>query len=134
MPDGPEIVVRKARPADVGTLVSFNAAMAKETENRSLDTDQLTNGTKAVFESPDKGFYLVAEADGRTVGTLLITSERSDWRTGPFGGYRACMFGRIGDAVGYTARCTGGLIRPPVPVWMFAESVSMSIEQTSLLR
>ena len=84
MPDVPEIVVRKARPADVGTLVSFNAAMAKETENRSLDTDQLTNGTKAVFESPDKGFYLVAEADGRIVGTLLITSEWSDWRNGTF--------------------------------------------------
>ena len=84
MADVPEIQIRKARPADLETLVSFNAAMAKETENRSLDPDQLTKGTKAVFESLDKGFYLVAEADGRIVGTLLITFEWSDWRNGTF--------------------------------------------------
>ena len=84
MPPRPEITIREARPADVGTLVKLNSAMAEETENRSLDVDQLTKGTEAVFESPDKGFYLVAEVHGRIVGTLLITFEWSDWRNGSF--------------------------------------------------
>ena len=79
-----ETVIRKATPRDIGALVECNAAMAKETENKSLDLDRLTNGVAAVFESPQKGFYLVAEAGGSVVGGLLITFEWSDWRNGTF--------------------------------------------------
>ena len=84
MPTPPEISVREATLADIETLVSFNAAMAMETENRSLDSGLLTRGTEAVFESPEKGFYLVAEVCGSVVGALLITFEWSDWRNGSF--------------------------------------------------
>jgi GNAT superfamily N-acetyltransferase len=78
-------VIRQARPGDVETLVGFSVAMASETEGRSLDRERLRQGTQAVLKSPDRGFYLVAEAaSGEVVGQLLITYEWSDWRNGVF--------------------------------------------------
>jgi ribosomal protein S18 acetylase RimI-like enzyme len=61
-------------------VVQFNALMARETENRELDPTMVRAGVAAVLHNPDLGFYLVAEADGRLVGQLLITTEWSDWR------------------------------------------------------
>ena len=66
--------------ADIPALVRLNSAMALETESKSLDQDLLTNGTSAVFDDTHRGFYLVAEAAGRVVASLLITYEWSDWR------------------------------------------------------
>ncbi|MEW6545171.1 MAG: GNAT family N-acetyltransferase [Nitrospirota bacterium] len=83
-----ELTVRYAGPEDVDTLVDFSAAMAKETEGRALDRERLRRGTLAVFESPDRGFYLVAEvgqgAGRQVVGQLLVTYEWSDWRNATF--------------------------------------------------
>ena len=79
-----EVVIRKATSGDIGTLVDYNSAMARETEDRSLEKDRLTNGIAAVFEAPEKGFYLVAEVDGSVVGALLVTYEWSDWRNATF--------------------------------------------------
>ena len=79
-----QVQIREATSADIETLVDFNAAMAKETENLSLDRARLTGGTRAVFESPDKGRYIVAEAEGQVVGSLLTVQEWSDWRNGDF--------------------------------------------------
>ena len=84
MSQAPQIRIREATSDDVETLVGFNAAMARETENLSLDLDRLTGGTRAVFDSPDKGRYLVAEADGQVVGSLLVVHEWSDWRNANF--------------------------------------------------
>ena len=84
MPNQPEMTIREARPDDVDVLVRFNAAMAKETEDKSLDIERLTRGVKAIFESPEKGFYMAAEAGGCVVGSLLITYEWSDWRNATF--------------------------------------------------
>ena len=80
MQDQSQIYIREARAADVHTLVELNSAMALETENKALDIQILTRGTEAVFASPEKGFYLIAEVGGSIVGTLLITFEWSDWR------------------------------------------------------
>ncbi len=81
----PDMVnIRKATPADIEVLVGFNASMAMETEGRFLDTDTLKQGTQAVFDSPEKGYYLVAEADGEVVGSLLCMEEWSDWRGATF--------------------------------------------------
>ncbi len=79
-----EITVREAGPGDLDALVKMNMAMAMETENKSLDLETVTRGVGAVFQAHDKGFYLVAEADGRVVGSLLITYEWSDWRNATF--------------------------------------------------
>jgi GNAT superfamily N-acetyltransferase len=83
-PVADNLIIRPARLDDVETLVGFSAAMASETEGRSLDRERLRRGTQAVFDSPDRGFYLVAEAAGQVVGQLLITYEWSDWRNGVF--------------------------------------------------
>lgn len=77
-----EVVVRDATRDDIGTLVDFNAAMAKETEAKTLRPDVLRAGVTAVFDEPRRGFYRVAEIDGRVAGCLMITYEWSDWRNG----------------------------------------------------
>jgi ribosomal protein S18 acetylase RimI-like enzyme len=80
--------VRLARPEDAATIASFSAAMALETEGRHLDLDRLHDGTLALIESPDRGFFMVAEVektgDRQLLGQLMITYEWSDWRNGAF--------------------------------------------------
>lgn len=76
------ITIRQTTPSDIPFLVDCNAAMALETERKTLDREVLTRGTKAIFDDPRRGFYLVAEHDGEPAGCLLITYEWSDWRNG----------------------------------------------------
>ncbi len=76
------IIIRDAIRSDIDFLVECNAAMALETERKALDRAVLTRGTQAVFDDPRRGFYLIAERDGESVGCLLITFEWSDWRDG----------------------------------------------------
>lgn len=80
MNDSPR--VRAATAADASFLVDCNAAMAHETEHKTLDREVLTHGVQAVFDEPRRGFYLVAECDGEPAGCLLVTYEWSDWRDG----------------------------------------------------
>lgn len=77
------IEVRRATPADRERIVAFNQAMAMETEGRALDNATIHAGVAGLFESPQYGFYLVAEIAGQVVGSLLVTYEWSDWRNGP---------------------------------------------------
>ena len=88
MPALDHLNVRLARPEDAATIVSFSAAMALETEGRRLDLDRLYDGTIALLESPDRGFFMVAELeqadDRQLLGQLMITYEWSDWRNGAF--------------------------------------------------
>lgn len=72
--------VRRATAADAASLVDFNQKMALETEGRELDPKILARGVTAVFEDPNKGFYVVAEDAGSIVGGLMVTNEWSDWR------------------------------------------------------
>ncbi|HJP98822.1 MAG TPA: GNAT family N-acetyltransferase [Rhodanobacteraceae bacterium] len=76
------LTIRPATAADIPFLVESNAAMARETEHKTLDRGTLTRGTRAVFEDARRGFYLVAECDGQPAGCLLVTYEWSDWRNG----------------------------------------------------
>src|SRR5437879_360330 len=76
------IRVRPARSQDREILVEFNAAMARETEDKALDPAVLAAGVDAVLAEPQRGFYLVAECDGAIAGCLMITFEWSDWRNG----------------------------------------------------
>ena len=79
-----EILVRNAQKKDLPKIVRFNASMALETEDLQLDKDTLTAGVKAVFNDNNKGFYIIAELDGEVRGSLMITYEWSDWRSGYF--------------------------------------------------
>lgn len=76
--------LRAATLDDLDPLANFAEAMARETENKVLDVPTVRSGIRAVLNDPDKGFYLVAEHDGRVVGALMITTEWSDWRNGLF--------------------------------------------------
>jgi ribosomal protein S18 acetylase RimI-like enzyme len=76
------VAVRAAARADIEAIVAFNAAMALETESKTLSPDILRAGVAAVFDDPRRGFYRVAEVDGFAAGCLMITFEWSDWRNG----------------------------------------------------
>jgi len=76
--------VRRAGKEDIEALIGFNEAMALETEGKKLFTGTLRKGVEAVFDDAQKGFYLVAEDNGRAVGGLMITYEWSDWRNAWF--------------------------------------------------
>ena len=79
-----EITIRNAAKQDVDSLVRFNLAMAIETEDKILDEQILNRGVSAVFDEPNRGFYMVAEAEGKVIGSLMVTYEWSDWRDGVF--------------------------------------------------
>jgi len=79
-----QVKIRKALRKDAATLVDFNLRMAKETEDKQLDSGVLTSGVNAVLEDPKRGFYLVAEVDGEVSGSVMVTTEWSDWRDGAF--------------------------------------------------
>ena len=75
-----DINIRLAEKEDAPALVEFNQAMALETEGKRLDSRILQAGVKAVFDDEKKGFYVVAEADDKIIGGLMVTFEWSDWR------------------------------------------------------
>jgi len=74
--------IREATSSDIDVLVQFNAAMARETEARTLDPAVLRAGVAAVLAEPRRGFYLIGEQAGEIAGCLMITYEWSDWRNG----------------------------------------------------
>lgn len=74
--------IRPANAADVETLARWAEAMALETEGKVLDPATIRAGIAAGLADPGKARYLVAERDGRAVGTLMLTTEWSDWRNG----------------------------------------------------
>ncbi len=76
--------IRRAAPQDLGRIVSFQIEMARLTEGRELDPALVTRGVQAVFEDDERGFYLVAELEGKVQASLLVTREWSDWRAGWF--------------------------------------------------
>lgn len=79
-----EISIRAATEADIEVLADFNIAMALETEQKVLATEVIRSGVKALFEDPQLGFYTVVMVDDQVAGSLMITTEWSDWRNGLF--------------------------------------------------
>jgi ribosomal protein S18 acetylase RimI-like enzyme len=77
-----EIVVREARPGDLETISGFNAAMALETEDKTLKPEIVTSGVRRALADPGKGRYFLAEIGDKVVGQLMFTLEWSDWRDG----------------------------------------------------
>jgi len=73
---------RKATPQDAPAIQAFQQAMAWETEKLKLDEVTLQNGVRAVFENPERGQYHVCVQGELIVGSLLLTTEWSDWRNG----------------------------------------------------
>lgn len=78
------VSVRAARAQDAALIVDFNRAMAEESEDKGLDVAVLRRGVDYLLDHPADGFYLMAERDGETAGSLMVTYEWSDWRAGRF--------------------------------------------------
>ena len=80
----PPLTIRTADLSDVERLARFNERMADETEDKALDAETVRAGVRRMISAPDRGFYLLAQRGGTVVGSLMITTEWSDWRNGTF--------------------------------------------------
>ena len=76
--------VRDAGLDDLPHIVDFQLALARETEDKPLDPETVTEGVRRLHAMPQAGFYLVAELDDVVAGSLMVTPEWSDWRNGWF--------------------------------------------------
>ncbi|MCD4658100.1 MAG: GNAT family N-acetyltransferase [Planctomycetes bacterium] len=78
------INIRVGMKDDAETLAKFNRNMAIETENKDLNENTVNSGVLTMLENPNFGFYLVAEVNKQVVGSLMITTEWSDWRNSQY--------------------------------------------------
>lgn len=82
--------VRDAVAGDVAWLAQCAIAMAHETEGKALDAGTVRAGIERGIADPRRARYFIAlheaHAGGDTlakpVGTLMLTTEWSDWRNG----------------------------------------------------
>jgi ribosomal protein S18 acetylase RimI-like enzyme len=72
-------VVSRGEVCDIDTIVQFQADMAMESEGCVLDKEKVIKGVTAAMLDNSKGIYWVAKYEGRTIGSLMITREWSDW-------------------------------------------------------
>ena len=75
-------VIRAATVDDLETIADFNARLAEETEDTSLDPERVRRGVGALLSDRTRGAYYVACDDGPIVGQIMHTREWSDWRNG----------------------------------------------------
>jgi GNAT superfamily N-acetyltransferase len=116
------ILIRDACPGDHAAIVGFNAALALETEHKTLDPAVLSRGVRRALADPPRLRYWVAEdpAIGRVVAMTGVTREWSDWRDGDIwwlqsvfvdAAYRGQgVFRALLDAIRAEARATPGVI------------------------
>jgi GNAT superfamily N-acetyltransferase len=76
------IRIRPATGDDVSLMARWAEAMAFETENKQLDRATVLHGIQIGLDDPGRASYFMAEIAGEPVGTLMITTEWSDWRCG----------------------------------------------------
>jgi GNAT superfamily N-acetyltransferase len=83
--------IRTAHAADAPLLAEWAAAMALETEDKQLDHATVLAGVATGIAEPAKARYFIAMQDASVagsevlsipVGTLMLTTEWSDWRNG----------------------------------------------------
>ncbi|HDS59514.1 MAG TPA: GNAT family N-acetyltransferase [Thermoplasmatales archaeon] len=72
--------IRRGTREDASCIARHNRALAAESEGYTVDAATALEGVTALLDSPEKGFYLVAEEEGQVVGQLMVTFEWSDWR------------------------------------------------------
>lgn len=79
-----KVYCRMAEQNDAETLIEFILAMARETENKTLSHQIVSSGVASLINNPPYGFYVVAEKADEICGSLMITTEWSDWRNKNF--------------------------------------------------
>jgi ribosomal protein S18 acetylase RimI-like enzyme len=78
------IRIRPATASDADTIIEFAAAMALETERKVLLREVIAAGVHHLLAHPEMGFYVMAEREAEVAGSLMVTTEWSDWRNGNF--------------------------------------------------
>jgi ribosomal protein S18 acetylase RimI-like enzyme len=78
------IRIRLATREDAQALMRFNSALALETERKELFPEVLTAGVRHLLNHPGSGLDVIAETGAEVAGSLMITTEWSDWRNGNF--------------------------------------------------
>ncbi|HET9624765.1 MAG TPA: GNAT family N-acetyltransferase [Kofleriaceae bacterium] len=77
--------VRDATLADVGVLVEFLIAEAREAEGLALDEARATKAVAAVFDDRSLARYWVLEDEaGAAIGAIAVTREWSDWNAAAY--------------------------------------------------
>ena len=71
--------VSRGEVCDIDTIVQFQADMAMESEGCVLNKEKVIKGVTAAMLDDSKGIYWVAKYEGKTIGSLMITREWSDW-------------------------------------------------------
>lgn len=79
-----EVLIRTGQESDSAALIDFNIAMARETEDKRLPVEVVSAGVHTLLTEPQYGFYVLAEKGGEIAGSLMVTTEWSDWRNGEF--------------------------------------------------
>ena len=74
-----EYVIARGEVCDIDRIAQFQADMAMESEGCVLNKEKVTKGVTAAMLDDSKGIYWVAKFEGRTIGSLMITREWSDW-------------------------------------------------------
>jgi len=74
--------IRRATDADIPSIANNVVEMAFEGSKEKLSPGIVLQGVKGLFERPTLGFYIVAELDGKNIGSMVIVYEWSDWRNG----------------------------------------------------
>lgn len=87
----PALRVRPAVAGDVALLAGWATAMAWETEHKRLDAGTVAAGVAAGLADAARARYYIASLEAtvagretlaQPVGTLMLTTEWSDWRNG----------------------------------------------------
>jgi ribosomal protein S18 acetylase RimI-like enzyme len=76
------IHIKYAELSDADLLSQWAQAMAMETEDKRLDEATVLAGVKAGIKDPQRARYFIAYINEEAVGTLMLTTEWSDWRDG----------------------------------------------------
>ena len=76
--------IRAATPGDAPRLCAWNAAMARETEHKTLDAARCAPVSRRVFGARRARLLLHRRTRRRAVGVAMVTYEWSDWRNGNF--------------------------------------------------
>jgi len=79
-----DLRIRAAAADDLAAIVAFNIALARESEDITLDPTTVYDGVWAGLADPGRGLYFLAEENGRVIGQTMVTLEWSDWRNGFF--------------------------------------------------
>lgn len=78
----PDFEIRIAVMQDAHLLASWAQAMAMETEHKQLDAGTVLKGVQAGIADPKRARYFIAISGDKPAGTLMLTTEWSDWRNG----------------------------------------------------